>query len=84
MTHKPQSYKHLSTYLIFCAVNSLAAVADNSTDDCIEMTTPNLTDVMPWLSRDTKEDSTRVKIAVLDVSFAFFIPAVSPFLSPPQ
>lgn len=29
-THKPQSYRHLSTYLIFCAVNSLAAVAENS------------------------------------------------------
>lgn len=27
MTHKPQSYRH---YLIFCAVNSLAAVAENS------------------------------------------------------
>lgn len=49
------------------------------------MTTSHLTDVKDFY-HDTKKDSdsTRVKMAVLDVSFASFIPAVSPFLTPLQ
>lgn len=47
------------------------------------MTTSNLTEVK-YFYHDTKKDSARVKMAVLDVSSAFCIPAFSPFLTPPQ
>lgn len=47
------------------------------------MTNSYLTDVKDFY-HGTKKDSTRVKMAVLDVAFASFILAVSPFLTPPQ
>lgn len=47
------------------------------------MTASHLTDVKD-LYHDTNKDSTRGKMAVLDVSFASFIPAVSLFLTPLQ